>query len=373
MNVLSLFDGISCGRVALDRAGLPVDRYYASEVDKWAIKVSEDNYPDILRLGDVTKWREWDIDWSSVDLILAGSPCQGFSFAGKQLAFEDTRSKLFFIFVEILNHVRGVNPDVKFLLENVRMKKEFLDIISESLEELPEVINSSLVSAQNRVRYYWANWDFGQPQDKGEVILDILDEECMSDKLSEDGCSDSLKFLAGIESGRRLDDGKNLSRNFREGSRVYCVKGKSATPTAQSKGGKGGYSGLYGVRVSPVVGAQRGRYLVDGVRQDGKMKTAGKTRQYIELRYDGKSNCLTTVPKDNKVVLGGHDGETNRYLPGDLIFRSLTPLECERLQTLPDNYTKAVSNSQRFKALGNGWTVDVIAHILRGLHDRNCS
>jgi DNA (cytosine-5)-methyltransferase 3A len=133
MNILSLFDGMSCGRIAAERAGLDVDNYYASELDKYAITVTQANWPNTVQLGDVTKWREWDIDWASIDLLIGGSPCQGFSFAGKQLAFDDPRSKLFFVYVDILNHIRSLNPDVKFLLENVRMKKEFLDVITESL------------------------------------------------------------------------------------------------------------------------------------------------------------------------------------------------------------------------------------------------
>ena len=133
MNVLSLFDGISCGRIALDRAGIKVNNYYASELDKHAIKVTQANWPETIQLGDVTKWREWDIDWSSIDLLIGGSPCQGFSFAGKQLAFDDPRSKLFFVYVDILNHIKDVNPYLKFLLENVKMKKEYLDVISETL------------------------------------------------------------------------------------------------------------------------------------------------------------------------------------------------------------------------------------------------
>lgn len=133
MNVLSLFDGMSCGQIALNRIGITPAKYYAAELDKYAITVTQANYPNTIQLGDVTKWREWDIDWSSIDLLIGGSPCQGFSFAGKQLAFDDPRSKLFFVYVDILNHIKSVNPNVKFLLENVKMKKEFLDVITESL------------------------------------------------------------------------------------------------------------------------------------------------------------------------------------------------------------------------------------------------
>lgn len=317
MNVLSLFDGMSCGRLALDRAGIKVDSYYASEIDKYAQIVSNANYPNIIRVGDVTKWREWGINWFEIDMVIAGSPCQGFSFAGKQLAFDDPRSKLFFEFVDILKFVRLFNPNVKFLLENVKMKKDYLNTISKCIGVEPVCINSSLMSAQNRVRYYWANWDFEQPEDRGILLKDIL------------------------------EDGSNQ------------------------------------------IGAMRGRYLVNGKRQDGKMKVAGLTTQRIEQRKDHKSNCLTTVGKDNLVILGENSVFTDRdksycidanYAKGisweqykkkcrrQLVIengnvRKLTPLECERLQTVPDNYTNHVSNSQRYKMLGNGWTVDVIAHI----------
>lgn len=179
MNVLSLFDGMSCGRIALKRAGIKVDKYYASEIDKFAIQVSRSNWFDIIHVGDVTKWREWDIDWSSIDLIIAGSPCQGFSFAGKQLAFDDPRSALFFEFVDILEHTArerfnaGKNAQPKFLLENVKMKKEFLEIISNHVGEEPVFINSALVSAQNRQRYYWCNWKVNQPKDQ-EIFLEAV-------------------------------------------------------------------------------------------------------------------------------------------------------------------------------------------------------
>ena len=133
MNVLSLFDGMSCGQIALNRIGITPENYYASEIDKHAITVTQANYPNTIQLGDVTKWREWDIDWSSIDLLIGGSPCQGFSFAGKQLAFDDPRSALFFVYVDILNHIRSLNPGVKFLLENVKMKKEHLAVITEAM------------------------------------------------------------------------------------------------------------------------------------------------------------------------------------------------------------------------------------------------
>tara|TARA_X000001388_G_scaffold36863_1_gene26090 strand:- start:87 stop:2036 length:1950 start_codon:yes stop_codon:yes gene_type:complete len=181
MKVLSLFDGMSCGRIALDQLGIPVEKYYASEIDKYAMQVSQANYPDIEQVGDICNLDPKD--YMNVDLMLAGSPCQGFSFAGKQLAFDDPRSALFFEFIRLL---KAIKPKY-FLLENVRMKKEFLQIISVQVSECyPEItfgiepifINSSLVSAQSRQRYYWTNIPgVKQPEERGIVLRDILETE----------------------------------------------------------------------------------------------------------------------------------------------------------------------------------------------------
>lgn len=175
MNVLSLFDGISCGQLALQRANIPYEKYYASEIDKCAIKITQHHFPNTIQLGDIQNWRNWELDWSKIDLLMGGSPCQGFSFAGKGLAFDDPRSKLFFTFVDIKNHIQQYNPNLKFLLENVRMKKDYLKIISEYMGVEPVLINSALVSAQSRKRFYWANWAITQPEDKNIYLKDILD------------------------------------------------------------------------------------------------------------------------------------------------------------------------------------------------------
>lgn len=296
MNVLSLFDGMSCGQIALNKIGVRPERYYASEIDKYAITVTQANYPDTIQLGDITNWREWDIDWAGIDLLIGGSPCQGFSFAGKQLAFEDPRSRLFFVYVDILNHIRSANPDIKFMLENVKMKKEYLDVISERLGVQPVFINSALLSAQNRQRYYWANWEFGQPEDKGITLADIL----------EDG---------------EVDRDKS-----------YCID------ASYHRGG------------SPTQYFNKARRQLVFHPIDRVTEPTGKTDAIIK----------SLGPKAFKKV----DGE-------DTYYRMLTPLECERLQTVPDGYTAHVSNTQRYRMLGNGWTVDVIAHIFRGLVQRS--
>ncbi len=284
MNILSLFDGMSCGMIAAERAGLKVDKYYASEIDKFAIQVSQANYPGIIRLGDVTGWRDWSIDWASIDLLIGGSPCQGFSFAGKQLAFDDPRSKLFFVYVDILNHVRSFNPDVKFMLENVKMKKEHLAVITELLGVEPVFINSALVSAQSRRRYYWCNWHVEQPEDKGIVLADVL-------QLPESSFDIYQK------------DKPNKARPSNKKS--TCLTG-----TANAAGNH----------------SQMDVVVMNGAR--------------IPLTMTGRIDIHSNP----------------------CVFRYSVE-HCEKLQTVPTGYTKSVSNSQAYKVLINGWTVDVIAHI----------
>lgn len=267
MNVLSLFDGMSCGQIALKRVGIKVDNYYASEIDKYCIKITQKNFPDTKQLGDIKNLKGCDLP--KIDLIMGGSPCQGFSFAGKQLAFDDPRSALFFEFVRLIKECK---PKY-FLLENVRMKKESLKVITEHLGVEPICINSALISAQNRVRYYWTNIpNIDQPKDKGIFLRDILeDTNYIKDDVPEKS--------------------QTIKANYYKSSRANFENDRR----------KGGTFGATGIQSE------------------------------------------------------------------DLTWRKLTPIECERLQTVPNNYTEGVSNTQRFKMLGNGWTVDVIAHILKNL------
>ncbi len=278
LNVLSLFDGISCGKVAIERAGFKINQYYASEIDKPAIEVSKDNHPEIIRMGDIEDWKNWDIEWSKIDLIVAGSPCQGFSFSGKQLAFDDPRSQLFFKFVDIYRHIEEKNPKVKFLLENVKMKKETLTAIDKILgvESLP--INSKLLSGQSRPRHYWANWDVSPPEDKGVLLADILEP------------GEHKDYWISEKHKKRLLTSTDLKKHFSaiEPDKALCMT----------------------------------------ARQYGNWKGT-----YIKV--------------------------------GESDYRQLTHTECERLQTLPDGYTRKASNAQRYKMLGNGWTVDVVAHLIK--------
>ena len=315
ITVLSLFDGISCGKIALERAGIEIGDYYASEIDKYSISISQKNYPDIIQLGDIEKWKEWKLP--KIDIIIGGSPCQGFSIAGDGLNFNDPRSKLFFVYAEIL---KELNPKY-FLLENVKMKKEWQDIITRYLGVSPIKINSALVSAQNRERLYWTNIsnDIKQPEDLGLCIADVLEKDIIDTK---------QKYGKIIVTGRATDiNGHDILK------RIYSQSGKSPTLNSMRGGNR-----------HPKIDI-RGAAIRNQVTKDGIQKQ-------LNIRKDNKSNCV--VPSYSEKLNGVVNG---------VDYRPLTPLECERLQTLPDNYTDGVSNSRRYSGIGNGWTVDVIAHI----------
>ena len=366
MKILSLFNGISALHLACDRAGINVDVCYYAEIDKYANKITEKHYPNDIALGDVTKWREWNIDWANIGLVGAGFPCQAWSVAGKQLGDKDERGMLFWTTLEIIAHALKHNPKAKFLMENVKMKKDFEQYITHHTEQAlgrveKTLINSALVSAQNRQRYYWTNFEVTQPDDRGIVLKDII----------EDGFNDREKSQT------------ILATIYKENAKSMVKRNKMGLVV--------------------LGGAIRGRYILDGKRQDHKMKTAGLTEQRLEVRNDGKTNTLTTVQKDNVVVLRNESAtkagksysltasyggavawnscqkkqrtmipvaESTNENPNQyngVLYRKLTPLECERLQTFPDNWTDCVSNTQRYKALGNAWTVDVIVHILKSI------
>ena len=341
--------------IAAERAGIKFEKYYASEVDKHAIKVSESNYPDIIHLGDVQGWRDWDIDWASIDLLIGGSPCQGFSFAGKQLAFDDPRSKLFFVYLDILKHIKTQNPDIKFMLENVKMKKEYLAVITEKLGVEPVFINSALVSAQNRQRYYWCNWSVSLPEDKGIMLADIL-EVVVADR-DKSFCIDANYWK-----------GWNVEQYIKKSRRQIVFMHQ--TPRGNNPGGARALDGK-----TPCLSSnswQHNNHLVTAFTERRTEEAKRIRREYKQLygrdlsprrakelaaRDDGKMNCLTAT----------YSLKEHTLIDEKLYCRKLTPIECERLQTVPDNYTDAVSNTQRYRMLGNGWTVDVIAHIFRGL------
>lgn len=347
INVLALFDGISCGRVALEKAGIEVDTYYASEIDKYAISVTQSNHPSTVQLGDVNNWKNWGIDWSSIDLLFGGFPCQSWSMAGQQKGDKDPRGQLLWTMLDILAHIKKFNPEVKFLFENVKMKKEFKDYIDSAIGIESVLINSALVSAQNRCRLYWTNISdsISQPIDKNIFLSDILQpEEEVDEKYYINNIKD-IKWVNKLNKDYTTPIRLINIGNGGQGERVYYIDAESTTLSALG-GGRGAKTGLYLV-------AQRGRNMVAGKRKD---YFGAPTVQQLETRMDGKTNTLTTVQKDNYVLIE-IDNEYYRI-------RKLTPIEYERLQGVEENYTKDISDSQRYKCLGNGWTIPVIEHIL---------
>ena len=297
MNVLSLFDGMSCGQIALNNLGIKVDNYFASEIDKYAIQIAKKNYPNMVHVGDVTKLsysdyrgclvREKESKYivdipnsKRIDLIMGGSPCQGFSRAGKGLDFEDPRSKLFFEFVRLIKECK---PKY-FLLENVKMNSDSRDIISKYLGVQPIYIDSAVLSAQTRKRYYWTNIPY---------LLDPVDQR--------------IKLKDIIQTEGELKGSKVDERMVTNKGKAYCLTARYAGATWWNS----------------IERSQRTMIRIEDTSQG-----------IVNEKYN---------------------------------WRKLTPIECERLQTVPDNYTEGVSNAQRYKMIGNGWTVKVIEYILKNI------
>jgi len=363
MNVLSLFDGMSCGQQALERAGIKVDNYFASEIDKYAIQIAEKNYPKTKQLGDVTQISKYK--FPKIDLLIGGSPCQSFSYAGNGLAFDDPRGKLFFEYIKI----KELLKPKYFLLENVKMKQEYVDIISKYLGVEPIQINSSLVSAQNRKRLYWTNIpNVTQPEDKGIQLKDVLECGCVDRDKSY--CLDANYFKGGslkmyFEKSRRqlvfdcLQVGEADIKGHDIIKRVYSKEGKAPSLTTMQGGHRE-------PKVYCSAGAVTGRRIdKNNIRKDEQLELP--IVQCLEVNGKQKSRSLSTVTKDTVVSPLPKGRYPDAYGEHQHSWRKLTPLECERLQTVKDNYTEGVSNSQRYKMLGNGWTIDVIAHILKNI------
>ena len=443
MNVLSLFDGMSCGQQALERAGFKVTNYFASEIDKHAIKVTMANYPNTIQLGSVV-----DVDGyllPKIDLLIGGSPCQSFSFAGKrkgmstkdeqeiltlehylQLKAEgfefEGQSYLFWEYMRLLNETK---PKY-FLLENVEMGEKWERVLSKAIGVNGIHINSALVSAQNRKRIYWTNIGhvpsglFGdlacaikQPKDKGILLKDILESEvddkyylsekminCLknhSDKKQSEGCGFKFEPSDGnrkskiltTKPGTRTDDNYIVHNTMPRSS----TSGKGETGPLSRTDGKTYCLDTGQTNAVEIVGLTEIR-TAEAKQIRKETGTNPKRAKELVERTDGKTGAILTSQTPDNLVrvidrIGGFYGQTTRWgiyndngisptitasmgMGGGHIpmiektsrIRRLTPTECERLQTVADGYTNHVSDSQRYKMLGNGWTVEVIVHIL---------
>jgi DNA (cytosine-5)-methyltransferase 3A len=327
MNVLSLFDGMSCGQIALNKAGIKYDNYFASEIDKHSIQITQKNYPNTKQLGDITKIKGSDLP--QIDLVFGGSPCQSFSNAGARTGF-DGKSGLFWEFMRILEEVKPTY----FLLENVVMKKEWEQIINKELNCEPISINSNLISAQSRERLYWTNIpNIEKPKEKKIILKDILEkeEDIKELKYYTKGNSDSEYFYF---------DGNTINYD----KKTTFIK----VDNHKSKNGL--------VFIGGLLNESNKLWRKDGTIGSGSFSQGN--RVYSEY---GKTPTISANS-------GGIGGKTGLYKINDKI-RKLTPIECERLQTVPDNYTEGVSNTHRYTMLGNGWTADVIAHVFSHLPD----
>lgn len=365
LNVLSLFDGMSCGQLALQKAGIKVKQYYAAEIDKYAMQVTQHNFPKTIQLGDVTQIKGEDLP--QIDLIIGGSPCQGFSFAGKGLNFEDPRSKLFF---EMVRLIKECNPKY-FFLENVKMKKEHELVISQYMKVAPIEVNSALVSAQNRVRLYWTNIneqpyglfgdmmaDIPQPKYKGILLKDILetnvpDKYYLSDKMLAYFKNRAANFNQ-VKVNIREEEGKascltssmascDISDNF-----IKVDTNLKPSKNHQAKE----ITGLDFEKTNTLTTASNKDNLVMQLNPSIESNGCQPYQQNRVYDTDGISPALMA-----QMSCGTH-----AILENKTRIRRLTPIECERLQTVPDGYTSCVSDTQRYRMLGNGWTVDVIAH-----------
>lgn len=377
MNVLSLFDGMSGGQIALTELDIPIDKYYASEIDKYAMQFTIQNFPNTIQVGDI---RELDINkLDKIDLLIGGSPCQSLSMAGKRKGlstkegidifdlemylelkengFEfEGQSYLFWEYIRIYNDLleRGDNP--KFFLENVEMGKKWESVFNDILGRKGIHINSALVSAQNRRRIYWTDIhdDIPQPEDRGILLKDILEEEV-----------DEKYFLSD--------------------KMIECLKGRVKTgndPTC--------------VAMTACLTPKRTEYekKIRKEYEAGIVKEQIKNIQRLEPREDGKTNCLTTAQKDNLIIVSGtirtfggkhfreiksgksctlmararNDGNAQPCVQIGAKIRRLTPTECARLQTVPERYIwDGISDTQRYKMLGNGWNIETIKHIFKYL------
>lgn len=380
MNVVSLFNGMNTGRQALENVGIKVDKYYSSEIKPYAIELTQHHFPDTIQVGDVTKWRDWDIDWKSIDLVLSGSPCQDLSAAGKRAGINGSKSSLFFVFVEILEHIKSLNPKVLFLQENVGSAAKLdVGIMSRALGVYPVRINSSLVTAQLRDRYYWSNirtkqdgmfgdiiTDIPQPKDKGIMFKDIITSGKVErvkalTLLEQTEKSFGYKDRYSEKAQKYLKDRQKFGVNlvYVATDKNTCLNtGSGATEKAKQE---------YLLHRNDTTGMITLIY-----EHNNELRCKTNTKQGYDIVTE--NDCLdlsfpTSTTRRARVTKGKSpclmESTNNLYSYKDGIVRTVNQIEMERLQGFPDGYTSILSKSKAGSLLGDGWTLPIIEHIFK--------
>lgn len=338
MNVVSLFNGMNTGRQALENVGIKVNKYYSSEIKPYAIELTQYHFPDTIQVGDVTKWREWDIDWKTIDLVLSGSPCQDLSAAGKRAGINGKKSSLFFVFIEILEHIKALNPKVLFLQENVGSANKLdVGIMSRALGVYPVRINSSLLTAQLRDRYYWSNirtketmfdivTDIPQPKDKGIMFKDIITSSVVDREKSQ--------CLLERQSFTYKDEFSNKAQRFLK------TREKFGVPLIYEENNE------LRVKTNTIKGFD---VVTENDCIDLSFPTSTTRRGRVTK---GKSPCLM-------------ESSNSLYSYKDGIVRTVNQIEMERLQGFPDGYTSMLTKAKAGSLLGDGWTLPIIEHIFK--------
>jgi len=340
MNVVSLFNGMNTGRQALENVGIKVDKYYSSEIKPYAIELTQHHFPDTIQVGDVTKWKEWDIDWKTIDLVLSGSPCQDLSAAGKRAGINGKKSSLFFTFVEILEHIKSLNPKVLFLQENVGSASKLdVGIMSRALGVYPVRINSKLVVAALRDRYYWTNIrtkqtmfdtvvDIPEPTDRKIMFKDILIDGYTDRKKAGSLLASDYKHLINDEKKQEIYINSRLKKNKQIPNIIYLENNELRIKTNTLKG-------------------------YDVITENDCLNLAFPTSITRRGRITkGKSPCLTKV---NEPL----------YSYNGVKLRTLNKIELCRLQGFPDNYCDILTRNHAASLLGDGWTLPIIEHIFK--------
>ena len=376
MNVVSLFNGMNTGRQALENVGIKVNKYYSSEIKTYAIELTQHHFPDTIQLGDVTKWKEWDIDWKSIDLILSGSPCQDLSAAGKRAGINGSKSSLFFTFVEILEHIKTLNSNVLFLQENVGSASKLdVGIMSRALGVYPVRINSSLVTAQLRDRYYWSNiktketmfdlvTDIPQPKDRGIMFKDIITNGYVERVKSKTLLEQTEKSFGHKDKYSKKAQEYIKGREKFGASLVYVDTDKHTCLNTGS--GKGG-SERYLKHRNETTGMITLIYEFDN---ELRCKTNTKQGYDIVTENDCLDLSFPTSTTRRAIVTKGKspclmESNNNLYSYKDGIVRTVNQIEMERLQGFPDGYTSILSKSKAGSLLGDGWTLPIIEHIFK--------